>query len=68
MGIAGIEQPIEGAHPPKGDVPDPPATSAVAGEGKAEPAESAHTTHASSVDARPAPDGATERRPSRRKP
>lgn len=32
-----IQQPIEGAHPPKDDVPDAPATSAVAGEGKGEP-------------------------------
>ena len=32
-----IQQPIEGSHPPKEDVPGPPATSAVAGEGKGEP-------------------------------
>lgn len=33
-----IQQPIEGAHPAKEDVPDTPATSANAGEGKGEPA------------------------------
>jgi hypothetical protein len=32
-----IQQPIEGAHPPKEDVPETPATSANAGEGKGEP-------------------------------
>ncbi len=32
-----IQQPIEGAHTPKEDVPETPATSANAGEGKGEP-------------------------------
>jgi hypothetical protein len=32
-----IQQPIEGSHPPKEDVPATPATSANAGEGKGEP-------------------------------
>jgi hypothetical protein len=32
-----IQQPIEGSHPPKEDVPGTPATSANAGEGKGEP-------------------------------
>ena len=31
-----IDQPVEGAHAPKHDVPDP-ATSVVAGEGKSAP-------------------------------
>lgn len=32
-----IQQPIEGSHPAKEDVPENPATSANAGEGKGEP-------------------------------
>jgi hypothetical protein len=32
-----IQQPIEGAHPPKEDVPGPPSTSAIAGEEKGDP-------------------------------
>jgi hypothetical protein len=37
-----IMQPIEGSHPPKADVPAALATSAVAGEDKAEPADGEH--------------------------
>lgn len=37
-----IEQSVEGAHAPKADVPGPPATSAIAGEDKGEPAGSTH--------------------------
>lgn len=32
-----IQQPIEGSHPPKEDVPATPATAANAGEGKGKP-------------------------------
>ena len=37
-----IMQPLEGSHPPKADVPDPLATSATAGEDKAEPDDGEH--------------------------
>jgi hypothetical protein len=37
-----IMQPIAGSHPPKADVPGPLATSAIAGEDKAEPEDGEH--------------------------
>jgi hypothetical protein len=35
--LTAIQQPIEGSHPPKEDVPATPATAANAGEGKGKP-------------------------------
>jgi hypothetical protein len=46
-----IQQPIEGAHPPKEDVPIEPATSANSGEGKGEPAGGAELSEAEEVRA-----------------
>jgi len=46
-----IQQPIEGSHPPKEDVPVEPATSANAGEGKGEPTGGAELSEAEEVAA-----------------